>query len=65
MTFKIALLLSTMVILTTSESEIDIVKSYSLNANCYISKSVDFDQFVNVVKSIEHFWFTIVSLPES
>jgi len=52
------------IVLTTSESEIDIVKSYSLNANCYISKPVDFEQFVNVVQSIEHFWFSIVSLPD-
>jgi two-component system, chemotaxis family, response regulator Rcp1 len=52
------------IVLTTSQSEIDIVKSYSLNANCYISKPVDFDQFINVVQSIEHFWFSIVSLPD-
>lgn len=51
------------IVLTTSESELDIVKSYSLNANCFISKPVDFEQFVNVVQSIEHFWFSIVSLP--
>jgi two-component system, chemotaxis family, response regulator Rcp1 len=53
------------IVLTTSQSEIDIAKSYSLNANCYISKPVDFDQFVDVVQSIEHFWFSIVSLPDS
>lgn len=53
------------IVLTTSNSEIDIVKSYSLNANCYISKPVDFEQFLQVVKSIEHFWFSIVSLPDS
>jgi len=53
------------IVLTTSESEIDIVKSYSLNANCYISKPVDFEQFVAVVQSIEHFWFSIVSLPDA
>ena len=52
------------IILTTSQSEVDIVKSYNLNANCYISKPVDFDQFVDVVRSIEHFWFSIVSLPD-
>ena len=52
------------IVLTTSESESDIIKSYDLNANCYISKPVDFDQFVRVVQSIEHFWFSIVSLPD-
>lgn len=52
------------IVLTTSASEMDIVKSYSLHANCYISKPVDFNKFVNVVRAIEHFWFTIVSLPE-
>lgn len=51
------------IVLTTSESELDIVKSYKLNANCYISKPVDFHQFVNVIQSVEHFWFTVVSLP--
>ena len=53
------------VVLTTSQSEIDIVKSYDLNANCYISKPVDFEQFVTVVRSIETFWFSIVSLPDN
>lgn len=51
------------IVLTTSENELDIVKSYKLNANCYISKPVDFDQFVNVIQTVEHFWFTVVSLP--
>ena len=51
------------VVLTTSEAEQDIAKSYNLNVNCYIRKPVDFSQFVAVVRSIEHFWFTIVSLP--
>ena len=51
------------VILTTSKAEADIVESYNLNANCYITKPVDFDQFAEVVRSIEHFWFTIVTLP--
>ena len=53
------------VVLTTSEAEADLVKSYSLKANCYITKPVDFEQFVNVVRSIEHFWFSIVRLPET
>ena len=51
------------VILTTSEAEQDIVKSYNLYANCYISKPVDLEQFMKVVKSVEEFWLTIVTLP--
>ncbi len=51
------------VILTTSEAEEDILRSYKLHANCYITKPVDFDQFIRVVRSIEDFWFTIVKLP--
>ena len=51
------------VILTTSQAEEDILKAYHLNANCYISKPVDLDQFINVVKCIEDFWLTIVKLP--
>ena len=51
------------VILTTSRSESDILRSYDLHANCYINKPVDLDEFVNVVKSIEDFWFCIVKLP--
>ena len=51
------------VILTSSEAERDIVQAYALHANCYITKPVDLDQFITVVKSIEDFWFTIVKLP--
>jgi chemotaxis family two-component system response regulator Rcp1 len=51
------------VILTTSKSEEDIIKSYDLHANCFITKPVDLDQFITVVKSVEEFWFTIVKLP--
>ncbi|HEV2122882.1 MAG TPA: response regulator [Chloroflexota bacterium] len=51
------------VVLTTSEAEQDILKSYSLHANCYITKPVDLDRFVTVVKSIEDFWLAIVKLP--
>ena len=51
------------VILTTSRSESDIHRSYDLHANCYINKPVDLDEFVNVVKSIEDFWFRIVKIP--
>ena len=51
------------VILTISRDEQDILKSYNLHANCYIIKPVDLNQFINVVKSIEDFWLTIVKLP--
>ena len=51
------------VIITTSRAEEDILKTYNLHANCYISKPVDLDQFIRVVKSIEDFWFTVVKLP--
>ena len=51
------------VVLTTSGAEEDILNAYELNANCYITKPVDFDQFVKIVQSIENFWFTIVKLP--
>ncbi len=51
------------VVLTTSDAERDIVESYELHANCYITKPVDLDQFIVVVQSIKSFWFTIVELP--
>jgi two-component system, chemotaxis family, response regulator Rcp1 len=51
------------VILTTSEAEVDIVTSYQLKANCYLSKPVQLDAFENLVKSIGDFWFTQVKLP--
>jgi len=51
------------VVLTTSRSEQDILKAYDLHANCYITKPVDLDRFIAVVKSIEDFWLTIVKLP--
>jgi len=51
------------VILTSSGSEEDILKSYELHANCYITKPVELDEFLDVVKSIEEFWLTIVKLP--
>jgi CheY-like chemotaxis protein len=50
-------------ILTTSKADQDLHKAYNLHANCYITKPVDLQQFLNVVKSIEHFWFNIVTLP--
>jgi two-component system response regulator len=51
------------VILTTSKAEEDILKSYNLYANCYITKPIDLNQFIKVVQAIEDFWFTIVKLP--
>lgn len=53
------------VILTTSEAEEDILKSYNLYANAYITKPVNLEQFIRIVKSIEGFWFTVVKLPPS
>lgn len=51
------------VILTTSQDEQDVFKSYDLHANCYITKPVDLEQFITVVKSVEEFWLGIVVLP--
>ncbi|NGZ07273.1 MAG: response regulator [Magnetococcales bacterium] len=51
------------VVLTTSQAEEDVVKTYHHHANCYITKPVDLDQFIQVVKAIEDFWFTVVKLP--
>jgi CheY-like chemotaxis protein len=51
------------VVLTTSKAEEDILKTYNLHANCYITKPVDLEQFVNVVRYIEDFWLAIVKLP--
>jgi two-component system, chemotaxis family, response regulator Rcp1 len=51
------------VILTTSKAEEDIIKSYSLHANCYVTKPLAIEQFIHVVQAIESFWFTIVKLP--
>ena len=53
------------VVLTTSESDSDVLKSYNLRANCYITKPVDLDQFMVVVNSIQEFWLSIVKLPLS
>lgn len=53
------------VVLTTSSSEEDIVKTYDLHANCYVTKPVDLEQFMRVVKSIEDFWVTVVKLPSA
>ena len=51
------------VIVTTSSAEADILKSYSLHANCFVTKPVNLEQFIKVVHAIEDFWFTIVKLP--
>jgi len=51
------------VILTSSEAEQDVVKSYDLHANCYVTKPVELDQFIGVIKNIEQFWFTVVKHP--
>ena len=51
------------VVLTTSEDEQDVLKSYNLHANCYVTKPVDLERFIKVVRSIEDFWLRIVVLP--
>lgn len=51
------------VILTTSQSEEDILKSYKLNANCYVTKPIDLDQFIKIIKSLDEFWFSAVKFP--
>lgn len=51
------------VVLTTSQAEQDILKSYQLHANCYVTKPVDLQQFMSVVGTIEDFWLTVVKLP--
>jgi chemotaxis family two-component system response regulator Rcp1 len=51
------------VVLTTSQAEKDVIQSYNLGVNCYVTKPVDLDQFIYVVKSIEDFWLTVVTLP--
>ena len=51
------------VILTTSQAEEDVLRAYNLCANCYVTKPVDFDQFMRIVQTIEEFWLTVVTLP--
>jgi len=51
------------VVLTSSQDEADVLASYQLQANCYVSKPINFGEFVKVVKAIENFWFSIVTLP--
>ena len=51
------------VVLTTSKAEQDILKTYNLHANCYVTKPVDLEQFISVVRFVQHFWLSIVKLP--
>ena len=51
------------VVLTTSKEEEDVLRAYNLAANCYVTKPVEFDQFMKVIQMIEDFWLTIVALP--
>jgi CheY-like chemotaxis protein len=51
------------VVLTTSQAEEDILRAYNLNANCYVTKPVDLEQFLRVIKAIEEFWLEVVKLP--
>ncbi len=51
------------VVLTTSKAGGDVLKSYHLHANCYVTKPVDLDKFITVVQSIDRFWLTVVTLP--
>ena len=51
------------VILTTSQAEADVLKTYNLGANCYVTKPIDLNQFLHVVQSIQNFWLSIVVLP--
>jgi CheY-like chemotaxis protein len=53
------------VVLTTSDSEQDVVRTYDLQANCYVTKPVDFQQFTKIVKEIKQFWISVVKLPPS
>ena len=53
-----------LVVLTTSRAEEDVLRAYDLHCNCYITKPVDFEQFMTVVRSIEEFWLTVVKLPK-
>ncbi|MCD6017349.1 MAG: response regulator receiver protein [Bacteroidetes bacterium] len=60
-----SLMLIPVIILTTSSAQSDIINTYTNHANCYIMKPVDFNQFINVVRTIENFWLTIVKLPNN
>jgi CheY-like chemotaxis protein len=58
-----ALRLIPIVVLTSSEAEIDVARSYDLGANCYVTKPLDLEQFRTIIRSIEDYWFTVVRLP--
>jgi two-component system, chemotaxis family, response regulator Rcp1 len=58
------LMMIPVIVLTTSSAERDIANTYAQHANCYITKPVDFNQFIKVVKSIENFWLSVVKLPK-
>jgi len=60
-----ALKMIPVIILTTSSSDKDVMQSYELHANCYITKPVDFKRFIDIVRSIENFWLTVVTLPQN
>lgn len=51
------------VVLTTSQAEQDVFESYKLHANCYVTKPVNFDRFLEIIQNIENFWLTVVELP--
>jgi chemotaxis family two-component system response regulator Rcp1 len=51
------------VVLTTSKAQEDVCRAYKLNCNCYVTKPVDLDQFIQAIESIESFWLTVVTLP--
>ena len=51
------------IVLTTSRADKDVLQTYALNANCFITKPVDFQQFIDVIRSIERFWLSVVTLP--
>jgi two-component system response regulator len=51
------------VVLTTSEAEEDILRAYDLSCNCYITKPVDLERFIEVIEMIDNFWLTVVKLP--
>lgn len=53
------------IVMTTSKADQDVYRAYNLNANCYVTKPVDFDDFLKVVRSIEDFWLTVVTLPRN
>jgi CheY-like chemotaxis protein len=53
------------IVLTTSQTERDVLMSYDLHANCFISKPIEFDEFISAVQSIQEFWLSIVQLPTS